>query len=174
MAKSKGRPSTYKEGKVLPEPLYNEKSHPEQLLTMMGAGLLDCQIIAALDLKKDTFYRWLREHEDFKDAYERGLPKCEAKYVAKMLESIDQKDDGGFKYYIALMNNKFDWNKDEGKTVNNTQININNSQITSYRDMTPAQLLDHVQEKMIDTKIIDVIPELIEVSNESRNSTDEK
>ena len=165
--KPKGRPSAFKKappGSVL-EQEYSP-SHPELLLQLMSEGKLDCEIYAALGIKKDTFYRWRREQEDFLSAFELGLPRCEAWWVAKMRQCFLDGDDKGFKYCIAIMNNKFSWGKDEtARSLTQNTINIQgNMQVINQKSQ--QELIEMLQSdisylelnNVIKPKIIDVTP----------------
>jgi hypothetical protein len=64
---------------------------------------------------------------------------------------MEAGDDAGFKYYIAIMNNKFSWGKEEGR--GNT-INISNMNV--FKDQSKDELLEHIQEKLLEHDFIDV------------------
>ncbi len=117
---------------------------PDQLIEMMSVGKLDVQIYAEWGVSKDTFYTWLNEYKDLKEAHEIGLAKCEAWYASAAQRALEDRDDKGFKYFIAIMNNKFGWEKGPPKsegTTNNIQIgNVNLLQQKSRVD-----LLDYVK-----------------------------
>lgn len=144
-------------------PLYDESIHPDALVEMMSKGMLDCEIYAEWGITRETFCKWKREHEEFKEAHEEGMPKCEAVYVRKMRECWLSGDDKGFKYCIALMNNKFGWGKDESKGSTTNNIQIGNMNVLQAKSNT--ELLEILQQKLKtlsqyqDVKILDVKPE---------------
>src|SRR5687767_7641453 len=105
------RPRTFVPGEVHEEEYV--QSHPQRLLELMELGKLDCQIFAEFKISKDTYWRWMKEEPEFKKAHELGKPRCEAWWVTKMVDCWQNGDDKGFKYCIAIMNNKFGWGKDE-------------------------------------------------------------
>lgn len=100
---------------------YNEK-----IIDLMTKGLLDCEIYAALDVSKASYYRWLNEYPDFKSAHEEGLPKCEAWWVTKMKEKWQQGDEKGFKYCKLIVDTKFGYREPQTAVTNNT-LNITNN-----------------------------------------------
>lgn len=162
--RKRGRPSKYKNGLVT-EPTYVE-SHPQKLLELMAQGYLDCQIFAYFNVCKDTFYRWLNEHDDFRQAYDIGLPKCEAYWVKRIQDRFEAGDDKGFKYCISIMNNKFNWGKEESRATNQS-ITIGN--INVLQQKSRGDLLEYIQDALIRNKdVIDV--NLLEVHEESRKS----
>ena len=138
-----------------------KKEMPDQLIELMAQGKLDVQIYAQWNISKDTFYTWLNEYPDLKEAHNQGLAKCEAWYAEKAQQAMNDRDDKGFKYFISIMNNKFGWekgNKAEGGTTNNIQIgNMNVLQQKSRTD-----LLDYIKtaiDKHQDVLNVEVIDE---------------
>lgn len=126
--------------------------NPKKLVEYMGQGKLDCQIYKKFNISKETFYEWIRTKSEFKAAYEEGLPLCEAKFLEFALDKMEKGDEKGFKYWIALMNNKFGWAKD--REARGTQININTMNVLSNK--SDAELLEFINEKLVDNQIIDV------------------
>lgn len=145
-----GRPTKYAE------------DYPEKLLEMMEKGYLDCQIYAAFDVSKDTFYEWLKAHPEFKEAHQRGLPKCEAMWATKMQTMIDDREDKGFKPLIAVMNNKFGWGKNESSSGNTTNIHINQMAVLNTKD-DYCKLLDEVKTQAAELNLIDLVPEQVQL-----------
>lgn len=152
-AKKRGRPQIYKDG-VVKEPEY-ETSHPEILVDMMGEGKLDCEIFAEFGVCKDTFYEWLRTHSNFKAAHDIGLPRCEAWWTQRMRECWLRGDEKGFKYCIAIMNNKFGWGKADAQMTGLTQIHIGNVNVLNQRSET--DLIEQIKTKLLNPSINRVI-----------------
>ena len=71
MTIKRGRPTKYK------------TSFCDALIDQMSQGALNEEIFASWSISKDTFYRWINEHEDFKAAYEIGMPLCEAWWIGQ-------------------------------------------------------------------------------------------
>lgn len=158
--KKAGRPTRYvpSEKDKVAEAVYNT-SHPELLLQLMSEGKLDCEIYAQMGIKKDTFYRWRNEYPEFKEAFELGLPRCEAWYVEKCRDCWMRGDDKGFKYFIGIMNNKFGWGKDEaakGNTINNN-LTIN-GQMNVIQQKTSDELIEMLQNDLEYLQLNNVLP----------------
>jgi hypothetical protein len=146
-------------------PTVYKDTYPEELVLLMEKGKLDVQIYAKWDVCKDTFYTWLNEKPELKEAHNRGLAKCEAFYITKAQESIEVGDDKGFKYYISLMNNKFGWEK--GSKGDATTNNINIGSISVLQHMSRENLLEHIKTSITkNSEIIDV--EYIEAKDSTR------
>lgn len=115
----------YIDGKV-DEPEY-ESSHPEKLLQCLKQGMLDCEIYAAFNISKATFYRWRNEHPEFNRAYEIGFPHCESHWLVYGKKGMQGEIKGfNFNSWISFMNNKFTWKKDTSEGSGTTNINIQN------------------------------------------------
>lgn len=161
-SKELGRPSSFIPGKII-ENGY-DPTHPEILFKLMSEGKLDVEIMAEMGLKKDTFYRWIREHEDFKNARDLGMAPCEAWWTRRIRDCWERGDDKGFKYCIAIMNNKFGWGKDENKTVNNT-INISGN-MNVLQNKSLDELKELIEQDVAYLKLNNVI-DVIDVTPES-------
>ena len=129
----------------------------------MAKGKLDVEIYSTWDICKDTFYAWRREHEEFEEAYKIGFAKCESWWIGRMRECWLNKDDKGFKYCIAIMNNKFSWGKEEytrASTVNNIQINS-----IGYNQKNEQQLMEILKNKLnsmnLLEKLSDIQPDIL-------------
>ena len=145
-------------------PRVYDQAYPEELIVKMAQGLFDYEIYADWDICKDTFYRWLREYPDLKDAYEIGLVKCYKWWTTEGKARFAEKDDRGFKYWISIMNNKFKWGSDEARAGN--VINIQNVNVLQQKNN--QELIDFIQTKLEQTKVIDV--HYIEDHSESRQN----
>lgn len=120
----------YKTGKVV-EPTY-EATHPERVLELMTEGALDCQIAAKFGIAERTLSRWKDDHEEFKEAYAIGFPRCEAWWIEWGMKGMRGEVKGfNFNSWIAFMNNKFKWSKgtygDNAQNV--TNVSIQNMQV---------------------------------------------
>lgn len=129
---------------------------------MMGLGLLDVQIYSEWGISKDTFYSWLNEHEDLKEAHQIGLGKCEAYYARMAQKAMEDRDDKGFKYFISIMNNKFGWEKGS-KAESSTTIQIGN--INLLQQKSRDGLLDYIKtsfeknKEILNVELIEDRPE---------------
>lgn len=161
----RGRPPQYVDGQVTESEYV--PSYPERLLEMMAEGKLDCEIYAELGVCKDTFYVWLRTHSNFKTAHDLGMPRCEAWWTQRMRECWLRGDEKGFKYCIAIMNNKFGWGKEDAQMRGNTQINIGN--VNVLNNQSEQELIQQIHAKLLKTSVMDYIDApLIESQDESR------
>ncbi len=62
-----------KEAAKTGRPTKYDPAHCETVLTLMKEGASICEVCLELDISRDTFYRWLKEHEVFSDTVKSGL-----------------------------------------------------------------------------------------------------
>lgn len=142
-----------KRGRPYPPKYTPEKG--KELIAEMALGKFNTQVCAKWDINEDTFYDWLKKYPEFADAYSIGKPKLESYYLEAATECWKKGDDKGFKYFIAVVNNKLGWGKGEAnQTTNNTQINIHNMQVLSTREDYDRLLLQ-VREDAQDLGVLD-------------------
>ncbi len=115
------------------------------------------QMIKALEVKtKATFFKWLDEHEEFKDAYELAQIYCQAYWQDKLQKGAMGEIDGfsapAFKLFMSA---KFpEYKQESGKT----EININSN--NTLEKMDPALIDERIrmfQEKLGLTHVSDTV-----------------
>lgn len=124
---------------------YDKDFHPKNLLELMTQGMLDCEIYSTWKIGKATFYRWVDQYSELKEAHEEGKEQAEAWWVKRMREAFLDRDDKGFKYCIAIMNNKFGWDKGGKGEGNTTNISIGNMNVLNTK--SESELLEILQSK---------------------------
>jgi hypothetical protein len=153
------RPSEYK-----PE-------YCEELINKMALGMFDYEVFADWDISRDTFYRWLKEHPDLKQAKDIGLVKSYKWWTTEGKQRFADRDDKGFKYWISIMNNlfrDFGWGKEEGAKAA-TQINIGSMNILQK---SPEELINIIQQDLKELKDNNVLPAEFEVLEHKNESTE--
>ena len=139
--------------------------YPEYLKQQMTLGRFDCDICKDWDICRTTFYVWLKEHPELKEAYDKGLAACESTWLQKGLTWLEQDNSQAFRYWSKIMNIKFPgWNDKlhpQGQAAN--QINIGSVNILNQRDR--QQNLEFIADKL---KELDYTDEVIDVIPESR------
>jgi len=74
---------------------------------------------------KDTFYRWINEYPEFKEAYEASKLASQAFYEEVLLAGALGKIKGyNFNSVAMVMNNKFPDTYKRSATGSNTEVNI--------------------------------------------------
>lgn len=141
----------------------------EKILQIGEQGGNFAEMLKSLEVKtKATFFRWLDEHEEFRDAYELAQVYCQAYWEEKLrqgaLGEIDGFNAAAFKTY---MSSKFPEYKQEAKT----EININsNNTLGKMDDALIDERIKMFQEKLGLTQISETIDaEYTEVISASKN-----
>lgn len=105
------------------------KYRPEMCQTIIDIAANGGHVAAmceAIGLKsQDTFYRWVRENEEFRAAYEESRLKSQAFYEEILLAGACGKIKGfNFNSLAMILNNKFPKDYTRSATGSNTEINI--------------------------------------------------
>jgi len=103
MAHAGGRPTKYTP-EIVP-----------RLTIAMKNGLSVQRFCRDEHLSPDTFYRWVKEHSEFSDAFAIGKSECEAYWETWLVENITNKDVNTALVKL-FMANRFGWSdKSESK-----------------------------------------------------------
>ena len=65
----------------------------DKVIQMMSEGKIVSECCAALDISHKTFYTWLTNFDEFREAYDLGRPKLEAFWMQKYRESLQTTKD---------------------------------------------------------------------------------
>jgi len=105
-----GRPTKYK-----PEMC-------ETVIELMKEGASQQEVLAALDISNDTFYRWKSENQEFSETIKRGIQLSQAWWERKGRISLDDRQFNSSLWYMN-MKNRFKWaDKQEVKNDGNITI----------------------------------------------------
>lgn len=131
------------EGEVLPKKPRKRKYDPTMCAKIISVaeegGHIPAMLKAIGVRSKDTFYRWLREYPDFKEAYESSKIASQAFYEEVLLAGALGKIKGyNFNSIAMVMNNKFSDEYKRSATGSNTEVNIGS--INSIEKLGGAEL----------------------------------
>lgn len=139
-AKPRGRPPKYC------------VEYGDKAIELMEEGKSIVAVCKELRISRDTFYRWCKEHEEFKDRIQEGLTYSEAWWeelgLHGMLGKIDKFNPT---MYIHRVNSQFKWQSE--KSPGNS-INIENLQINNLSDGDLDKKIASLQSQM---KLLDNI-----------------
>jgi len=107
--RSVGRPTKY------------SKAMAERLPDMFKSGEDVIEVCVELGISKDTFYRWVKEHPEFSDAYEKGKEFSEAWWNRLIRGGAMGRIKVQPATLIFCMKNKFGW-KDRIETQHSGEI----------------------------------------------------
>lgn len=86
--KQAGKPSNKSQPKTLPigRPTKYDESMVKQVQKLAKLGLTDDEMADVLDVHRDTFYTWKKEHPDFSDALKMGKAFADANVAQRLYE----------------------------------------------------------------------------------------
>ena len=100
-----------------------------------------CQAIGIKS--EDTFHRWKREHEDFGKAYEEARTISQGVYESLLLQgALGKIKNFNFNAMAMIMNNKFPNEYKRSATGSNTEVTIN------QLNMSPEQVSAKINQKL--------------------------
>lgn len=96
---------------------------------------------------KDTFYRWLSEYPEFKEAYETSKIASQAFYEEILLAGALGKIKGyNFNSIAMVMNNKFNDEYQRSATGSNTQVSIGS--INNLESLSNDELMKRIDKSL--------------------------
>lgn len=133
------------EGEHIPaevgRPTKFKKEMIQTMLSIMENGGEAVDIMVALRISKATFYRWLQNEAEFKEAYEFGLLTSEQwwKNFGKMGLAGPQVKQFNTNLYLAFMQKYHGW-KDKVETVVTNNVFIGNINVDQLKNLSAADL----------------------------------
>jgi len=92
----------------------------DTVVTLMKEGASIVEICLELNICKQTFYNWCKEHEEFLDSKKKGVDFSEGWWMKKGRLNLENKDFSYTGWYMN-MKNRFGW---ADKTENTTHVSI--------------------------------------------------
>lgn len=150
---------------------YDPNYHPKRLLELMEQGKLNIHIIASFKITEKTFYQWLKEHPEFKEAYDIGLPMVHSAWLQKGEEYMESDRDKPFRYWCKVMDVKFNYAKEAGTaggtTNKTTNVYIDNMNVLQSKNKD--ELLELITKKLSHNDSIPAEYRLLEQDNQENN-----
>jgi hypothetical protein len=115
------------------------------LYKKMAAGLSDTQVMAQWGVARSTFYRWLKEFPELKEAQEKGKTAFDAIHEDLGVQGMMKTADIDYQFWRDLGKFRHGWAEKQTAT-NNTQINI--EQMNVLNDQTNEELVHYIKSQM--------------------------
>ena len=128
----------------------------DKLVDVAEQGGHVAQMCKAIGIRsRDTFYRWLQQYPEFKDAYEASKLESQSFYENLLLAgALGKIEKFNFPSIAMILNNKFgDDYKRSGTGGSNTEITI--GAINTIEAMTEDQLSNKIKSLQ---KKLDLVP----------------
>lgn len=129
--------------KTGPVPKY-QPSYCEEIIKVAAEGGHIAQMRVAIDCRsKETWYRWINEYPEFKEAVEYAELISQAFYERLgLMGAMGEVKNFNATTYALIMNNKFSDEYKRSGNSSNTEITINQV------NMTPEQLEQKIAQKL--------------------------
>lgn len=118
----------------------------------MAAGLSDVQVMAGWGISRSTFYRWMKEVPELKEAHEKGKTAFDAIHESYGVQGMLKINDIDFQFWKELGKYRHGWADKQSISTQNTQINIDTMNVLNEK--TNEELLDFIKSQL------EVLPEL--------------
>lgn len=114
------------------------------LYKKMAAGLSDTQVMAQWGVSRSTFYRWLKEHPELKEAKEKGEVAFDAIHEDLGVQGMLKQNDIDYQFWRDLGKYRHGWT--DKTTTTGTQINIDTMNVLN--NQTNEELLMFIKNKL--------------------------
>jgi hypothetical protein len=131
--------------------VYEPDVHPYALEMLLAEGYSFEASCGALNICKDTGYRWVKEYPEFSDAKKRGEAQGQIWWEREGKRGMNFGKDFNATVWVFSMKNRFDWSDKKDLNLGGqpgNPININNSGMADYYDQ-----LDRMSDEEIDKQI---------------------
>ena len=121
----------------------------------MAAGLSDTEVMAQWGISRSTFYRWLKEIPELKEAHEIGKVMFDSIHEDLGRQGMLKTADIDYQFWRDLGKYRHGWADKQSVSTSNTQINIDTMNVLN--EQTNEELLAYIKSQM------ERHPELIKV-----------
>ncbi len=135
-----------------------DKKYCADIYKLMSAGLSDTQAMAQWGVSRGTFYRWMKEVPDLKEAHEQGKVAFDAIHENLGVQGMMKTSDIDYQFWRDLGKYRHGWADKPSAATTNTQINIDTMNVLS--EQTNEELLMYIKSQM------ERMPELRDLSPE--------
>jgi len=121
-------------------------AHCVDLYKKMAAGLSDTQVMAMWGKSRATFYRWLKEHPELKEAHEQGKVAFDAIHEDLGVQGMLNQSDINYPFWRDLGKYRHGWAEKPSAATTNTQINIDTMNVLN--EQTNEELIEYIKAQM--------------------------
>lgn len=123
-----------------------EPRHCVELYKKMAAGLSDTEVMAQWGVSRSTFYRWIKEIPELKEAHERGKVAFDAIHEDLGRQGMLKQTDIDYQFWRDLGKYRHGWAEKPSAATTNTQINIDTMNVLN--EQTNEELLEYIKSQM--------------------------
>jgi hypothetical protein len=123
-----------------------KSDHCVEIYKKMAAGLSDTEVMAMWGISRGTFYRWLKEHPELKEAHEAGKVAFDAIHEDLGRQGMLKQTDIDYQFWRDLGKYRHGWAEKPSAATTNTQINIDTMNVLN--EQTNEELLIYIKSQM--------------------------
>lgn len=116
------------------------------LTKKMAAGLSDTEVMAQWGISRGTFYRWIKEQPELKEAHDTGKVMFDAIHEDLGRQGMLKQTDIDYQFWRDLGKYRHGWSEKPSASTTNTQINIDTMNILN--EQTNEELLMYIKSQM--------------------------
>ncbi len=124
---------------------YNEK-YCIDLTKKMAAGLSDTEVMAQWSISRGTFYNWIKEYPELKEAHDMGKVMFDAIHEDLGRQGMLKQADIDYQFWRDLGKYRHGWSEKPSASTTNTQINIDTMNVLNQQ--TNEELLCYIKSQM--------------------------
>ena len=117
-----------------------------ELTKKMAAGLSDTEVMAQWGISRSTFYRWIKEMPELKEAHETGKVMFDAIHEDLGRQGMLKQTDIDYQFWRDLGKYRHGWADKPSTATTNTQINIDTMNVLN--EQTNEELLMYIKAQM--------------------------
>ena len=123
-----------------------EPKYCVELTKKMAAGMSDTEVMAQWGIARSTFYRWLKEIPELKEAHDVGKVMFDAIHEHLGRQGMLKERDVDYQFWRDLGKYRHGWADKQSVSTTNTQINIDTMNVLN--EQTNEELLIYIKSQM--------------------------
>lgn len=116
------------------------------LTKKMAAGMSDTEVMAHWGISRGTFYHWIKEYPELKEAHDTGKVMFDAIHEDLGRQGMLKTLDIDYQFWRDLGKFRHGWSDKPSTSTMNTQINIDTMNVLN--EQTNEELLCYIKSQM--------------------------
>lgn len=123
-----------------------KSNYPAEIYKKMAAGLSDTEVMAMWGISRSTFYRWIKEIPELKEAHEQGKVQFDAIHEDLGRQGMLKTAEVDYQFWRDLGKYRHGWTEKPSQATSNTQINIDTMNVLN--EQSNEELLSYIKSQM--------------------------
>lgn len=123
-----------------------EPKYCVDLTKEMASGKSDTEVMAKWGISRSTFYRWIKEVPELKEAHEIGKVMFDSIHEELGKQGMMKTADIDYQFWRDLGKYRHGWAEKPSAATTNTQINIDTMNVLN--EQTNEELLMYIKSQM--------------------------